>query len=375
MDIGNLINWPPTWSTLLLLPALFVGFTVHELAHALVAFILGDTSQVERKRLSFNPLRHVSWLGMVAFLLIGLGWAKPVWVDRTRLRIKNPNAGMFLVSIAGSAANLLTAVLVLVAMSVTVTVIWGLTGTSPFEILEFFMVEEAGLDAQGLVVAFTYYMMMVNLLLALFNMLPLPPLDGFHALLSLYNLFRTGFKPQPGLASAPWPAAAGLAPEETAQTPARIHFDIGLEYHQAGQLDEALARYRQAIAHDENYALAYYNQGLAYWAKGRLPLAASSFKVAMRSASDPIVQVQASLRLRELAQAEERTGLETKSVPPPLGKDTVIQTPEGTAPPLDPDVARRIWLKLGIGGTLLLIAALAMWVFVTAITLASIGQV
>jgi Zn-dependent protease len=373
--MGNLINWPPTWSTLLLLPALFVAFTVHELAHALVAFILGDTSQVERKRLSFNPLRHVSWLGMAAFMLIGLGWAKPVWVDRTRLRIKNPDAGMFLVSIAGSAANLLTAILVLVAMSVTVTLVWGLTGVSPVEILEFFMVEEAGLNAQGMVVAFTYHMMMVNLLLALFNMLPLPPLDGFQALLSLYNLFRTGFKSQPRPDDALPTVTATLAPEETEKTPARIHFDIGLEYHQEGQLDEALARYRQAIAHDENYALAYYNQGLAYWAKGRRPLATGSFKAAMRSASDPMVQVQASLRLRELAQAEEGVEWEARSAPPPLGSDTVIQTSEASLPPLDPGVARRVWLNLGIGGALLLIAALAMWVFVTAITLASVGQV
>ena len=63
----DLIHWPPSLSTLLLLPALFVGFTVHELAHALVAYLLGDTSQVEKKRLSFNPLRHVSWLGLVVF--------------------------------------------------------------------------------------------------------------------------------------------------------------------------------------------------------------------------------------------------------------------------------------------------------------------
>ena len=71
----NVFRWPPGWATLWLLPALFIGFTVHELAHALVAFLLGDTTQVERNRLSFNPLRHVSWVGMATFLLIGIGWA------------------------------------------------------------------------------------------------------------------------------------------------------------------------------------------------------------------------------------------------------------------------------------------------------------
>ena len=103
-------NWPPTWATLLYLPALFVGFTVHELAHALVAYLLGDTSQVERKRLSFNPLRHVSWVGMAVFLLVGFGWAKPIWVDPSRFAIKNRALGSFLVSIAGASANLLLAV-------------------------------------------------------------------------------------------------------------------------------------------------------------------------------------------------------------------------------------------------------------------------
>ena len=96
--MGDLLHWPPNWSTVLLLPALFVGFTVHELAHALVAYLLGDTSQVEGNRLSFNPLRHVSWVGMVVFLLFRFGWAKPVWMDASRFRIKNQAFGMFQVA-------------------------------------------------------------------------------------------------------------------------------------------------------------------------------------------------------------------------------------------------------------------------------------
>ena len=145
--MGNLVNWPPTWSTLLLLPALFVGFTVHELAHALVAFLLGDTTQVERKRLSFNPLRHVSWVGMIAFLLVGFGWAKPVWVDQNRLRIKNQEFGVFLVAIAGPAANILTALLVLFGMAATVTVVWTATGAAPFDVMQYLIYEQPGPDA------------------------------------------------------------------------------------------------------------------------------------------------------------------------------------------------------------------------------------
>ncbi|MFC2036831.1 site-2 protease family protein [Chloroflexota bacterium] len=378
--MGNLVNWPPSWSTLLLLPALFVGFTVHELGHALVAFMLGDTSQVERKRLTFNPLRHVSWLGLVAFLLIGFGWAKPVWVDQSRLRIRNRAFGMFLISIAGATANLLTAFLVLLGMTATVMVVWTFSGTSPTAVLEFLVASEPGPDAQGLVVAFTYYMMMVNLLLAFFNLLPLPPLDGFQALTSLFSLIRGVLKGGGEAGQVARPAPRATASEASSQSPAQIHFGIGLEYHQAGQLDEAIARYRQAITHDGGFALAYYNQGLAYWAKGRLSLATSSFKAALQSAQDPGVQTQASLRLRELAQSrseglaqEEREGEAVALiVPPPLESGEVGQVPQNVAPPLDPAVARRVWLRLGIGATGMLLFAFATWLFVTTVTLASV---
>lgn len=371
--MGNLVNWPPTWSTLLLVPALFVGFTVHELAHALVAFLLGDTSQVEHKRLSFNPLRHVSWLGMVAFLLIGLGWAKPVWVDQTRFQIRNRAFGMFLVSIAGATANLLTALLVLVGMMGTATIVWSLTGSSPIRVLQFMIATEPGPDAQGLVVAMTYYMVMVNLLLAFFNLLPLPPLDGFQALLSLFTLIRSALGGGVGDRLASPPPEAATADEPSTQSPARIHFDIGLGYHRAGQMDEAIARYRQAIAHDEGFALAYYNQGLAYWTKGRWSLAASAFRAALQASDDVAVRIQADLRLRELAEAEQGAAGEVGPVPPPLELGDAAEVAARAAPPLDPVAVRRVWLRLGMGAVAMFTLAIMIWLYVTAFMLASVG--
>lgn len=375
--MDNLFTWPPTFAALLLLPALFVGFTVHELAHALVAFLLGDTSQFERQRLSFNPLRHVSWLGMAAFLLVGLGWAKPVWVDQTRLRVKSPDLAMLLISLAGPAANLLLALLVLVAMTVTVTLVWGLSGVSPLEVLRFMVPEEPALDVQGLVAAFTYFMVMVNLLLAFFNLLPLPRLDGFQALVSLYNLVRSSLKPSIDREAAPLPAPPQSAedpqlPEEPLRSPAQIHFDIALDYHKKGEIDEAIARYRQATAHDEGFALAYYNEGLAYWEKGRHSLAASSFRAAIQTSRDPDLQMQAGLRLRELAHAEQEKDADVESVPPPLEPGQAPSATLGMAPPLDPAIARTLWLRLAIGGTLLLVSALMVWLWVTATTLAAV---
>jgi Zn-dependent protease/tetrahydromethanopterin S-methyltransferase subunit B len=371
--MGNLPNWPPSWTIVLLLPALFVGYTVHELAHALVAFLLGDTSQVEHNRLSFNPLRHVSWLGMAAFLLIKLGWAKPMWVDPSRFRIKNRAFGTLLVSIAGVSANLLTAVVVFLGMATTATVVWMLTGVSPVVVLESLAIPEPGLDAQGLVVALTSYMVMVNLSLAFVNLLPFPLSDGFHALMSVSSLIRSALKRGDKVESTTQPvgdtATNGAAP----LNPAQIHFGIGLTYHKAGQLDEAIARYRQAIAQDKSFAPAYYNQGLAYWTKGRLSLATSAFRAAMQSSSDAGVRIQADLRLRELAQAAQEPESEMGPAPPPLESWGTVEAVADVAQPLDPTVVRRVWLRLAIGGVLMLILAVMMWLYVTAVILASLG--
>ena len=373
--MDQFFNWPPRWSTLLLLPALFVAFTVHELAHALVAFLLGDTSQVERKRLSFNPLRHVSWLGMLAFLVVGLGWAKPVLVDHQRLRVRNRAFGLFLVSVAGATANFAAALLALAGMSVTVSMVWMTTGAEPLDILRFMMTSQPQLDLQGAVVALGYNMMMVNLLLGFFNLLPLPPLDGFQAVMSLFVMVREAFqrKGQAGRA----PALPGRQPrvegreveQDTDQSPAHIHFDIGLGYHREGKLDEAIARYRQAIAHDENLDLAYYNLGLAYWAKGRRPLAVSSFRAAARSSTEVGVRIQADLRLHELAGLEQAAEAEARPLPPPLELGHTPTPADDGAPPLDPAVARRVWLRLGLGAVLLLTLAVTMWLFVTGVTM------
>jgi Zn-dependent protease len=376
--MGDLVNWPPTWSTVLLLPALFVAFTVHELAHALVAYLLGDTSQVERKRLSFNPLRHVSWIGMIVFLLFRFGWAKPVWVDAARFRIKNRAFGFFLVSISGALANLLTGLLAFMGMSATVAIVWTVTGVSPVEVMQFLMVPEPGLDAQGLAVAFSYYMMIVNLLLAVFNLLPLPPLDGFQAVISLFAALRVAFGKGAPSASVSWPGVPKVAGEEAAGTlaersPAQIHFDIGLDYQKAGEWDEAIARYRQATAHDEQFSLAYYNLGLAYWAKGRASLAVSAFRAAVESGGDLSIRAQAELRLRELSRAEQDPEMELGPAPPPLEVEKVAAMDVDGFSPLDPAAVRQLWLGLGMGGAGLVLLAVGAWLYVTLVALSEAG--
>lgn len=369
------INWPPTWATVLLLPALLVGFTVHELAHAIVAYLLGDTSQVERRRLTFNPLRHVSWIGLLAFLLVGFGWAKPVWVDHARLRMRNRAFGTFLVSISGAAANLLLAVLVVAAVSVTVWVTWVYTGVPMFEVMQYLMVTSPELNAQGVAVALSSYMLMVNLVLAFFNLIPLPPLDGFQALVSLMLAIRTALAgKQAAERHAPQTGApGGQAGVRAARSPAGIHFDIGLEYHRAGEWDEAIARYRQATEHDADLALAYYNLGLAYWAKGRPSLAMSSFRGAVGSRGDPAVRLLAERQLERLAQAQSDPKKEIGPAPEPLALSEVVAPAVREPEPLDPAAARRLWMRLAAGGLLAGAVAVAAWAYVTVVTVMGVG--
>ena len=367
--MNQIFRWPPSWSTLLFIPALLIGFTVHELGHAVVAFMLGDTSQVERNRLTFNPVRHVSWLGMLAFLLVGLGWAKPVWVDQARFRIKNRAFGMFLVSISGAAANFLVAMVALLAMTVTAAVVWVVADASPVDVLPYMMAQDVGLDTHGLVVALTYYVMIANLLLAFFNLLPFPPLDGFHAVVSLYALVKNPATRNMAESDLPY-SAEGSKVEDSERSPAQIHFDIGLAYHRKGQVDEAIARYRQAIAHDQDFGIAYYNQGLAHWQKGRVPQAESAFRAAARTSDDVGVRLQADLQRKRLSQVDAGQDTEDAQIPPPLEPGIAASSVPDAPAPMDPLVARRVWLRLAVGGGLLLAAALAIWLAVTSLIVA-----
>lgn len=383
IGVDELILWPPTWATLLLVPALFVGFTVHELGHAIVAYLLGDTSQIERRRLTLNPLRHVSWIGLVVFLLFGFGWAKPVYVDPKRFRIENRAFGMFLVSVAGAAANLVTGVVALGGMLLTVIIVWSVGGASPQRVVEYLTLPGSGLDAQGIAAALSANMLTVNLVLAFFNLLPLPPLDGFQAVVSLVAAIRTvrGRESAPQLGSSVFRPAGqssrlaarrgtggGLEGDDVASmSPALIHFDIGLDYHRAGQLEEAIARYRQATDNDDRFGLAYYNLGLAYWDKGHTPQALSAFKAA-RSCPGNALQVQANQRMRELALAVQSPNVKPGAAPSPLAPQDVQPRDVDAFVPLDPAAVRRVRLSLGAGAVGMLLLAVAAWIYVTVVT-------
>lgn len=155
-------------TALALIPALVFAIVFHEVAHGFVAKLLGDPTASEQRRLSLNPLRHVDPIGTVVLpgmlALTGapvFGWAKPVPVNKWRLR--NPRFGMMAVAAAGPGSNL-----VLAAIGAVILGLIARTVTAP---------PEAALSV-GL--ASLQFFILVNIFLALFNLLPIPPFDGSH---------------------------------------------------------------------------------------------------------------------------------------------------------------------------------------------------
>lgn len=144
---------------------LLLGLTCHELAHGVVALALGDPTAKLAGRLTMNPLRHLDPMGAIAFLLANIGWAKPVPVNSSYF--KRPRQGMMLVALAGPGANFLLAALFAGAFHLLLPL--ALAHPELRSLLPpLLLISQAGV--------------VVNLMLAFFNLLPIPPLDGSNIL-------------------------------------------------------------------------------------------------------------------------------------------------------------------------------------------------
>lgn len=135
----------------------------HECAHGLVAYWLGDRTAKNAGRLTLNPLRHVDWIGLVMMAVAKVGWAKPVPVNPRNF--KNPKLGMAITAAAGPICNLLMAVVSLLLMSGIYYVSGFVTQPAWFEVLSY-------------VFCLFQYIAIISCGLVVFNLIPIPPLDG-----------------------------------------------------------------------------------------------------------------------------------------------------------------------------------------------------
>ena len=157
-------NWRALLTALQSLLGVLLCLTVHETCHGLAAYALGDPTAKGMHRLSFNPLHHIDWLGLASMLICGFGWAKPVPVDMRYF--KNPKAGMAATALAGPVSNFLLSLLALFLASL----LYRFAPATAFTVwlLSFLMVTAR-----------------LSVGLGLFNLVPIPPLDGSKVLFAL----------------------------------------------------------------------------------------------------------------------------------------------------------------------------------------------
>jgi len=163
--------WFPLEDFPFIIIVLIIAFSVHEFAHAYFAYKFGDDTAYKEGRVTLNPRVHLDVVGTILLIIAGFGWAKPVPVRASRF--KNPRVMSMIVSAAGPLSNLLIAFAGLVL---------------------FYFMNETGLlhaGSQGVysaLVHFFYYLILINLTLFVFNLIPLPPLDGYRIVSELLPL-------------------------------------------------------------------------------------------------------------------------------------------------------------------------------------------
>lgn len=167
----GLTSDPQGWilSKILIVPGIIIGLTFHEFAHAFVADRLGDDTPRLQGRVTLNPMAHIDWMGLAALFFVGFGWGQPVQINP--YNFKNRRRDEFLVSIAGVVMNLLLAVVFTFVVKILLVagISWstGGFGDSLWECL--------------------LYIIQINLVLMIFNLIPVPPLDGFNIIAQIFN--------------------------------------------------------------------------------------------------------------------------------------------------------------------------------------------
>lgn len=163
------LQFDGVWQTAVLVAASLLCITFHETCHGLAAYKLGDNTAKRMGRLSLNPLKHVDLMGLIMMALFRFGWAKPVPVDMRNF--KNPKAGMALTALAGPVSNVVLAYAAVVLCNFVM-----------------FLADRLGSTWLLLALAqFFVYVEIISAGLAVFNVFPIPPLDGSKVLFALLS--------------------------------------------------------------------------------------------------------------------------------------------------------------------------------------------
>ena len=157
---------------LLMLPGIIIGLSFHEFAHAWMSDKLGDPTPRRQGRVTINPMAHIDPIGFLALLLVGFGWGKPVQIDPGYY--KHRRRDEFLVGIAGVTMNLLIAVIFSLPARAIVKAFNG-AAASDFIYNIYLMI---------------FYIVSINIVLMIFNLIPCPPLDGWGILTQIFRLDR-----------------------------------------------------------------------------------------------------------------------------------------------------------------------------------------
>lgn len=152
------------------LPGIILGLTVHEFSHAYIAHRCGDNTAREQGRITLNPFKHIDLLGFMMLLIAGFGWAKPVQFNEQNL--KNPKRDVIKIAVAGPISNALIAIVLSVFFVIISYLASGNNSTGNRTVDEIFM-----------------YAIYINWGLFVFNLIPLPPLDGSHLLLNYFKKY------------------------------------------------------------------------------------------------------------------------------------------------------------------------------------------
>lgn len=163
-ELWNALDFGTLRDLLVRLVSVFLCLTIHETCHGLAAYALGDPTAKRMHRLSLNPLRHIDWFGLLMMVVAGFGWAKPVPVDSRYF--KKPKQGMALTALAGPVSNLLLALLLLF-------------GAKQIYLRASYSQLNQDIFSSLLTTA------LLSIGLGLFNLIPIPPLDGSKVLFAL----------------------------------------------------------------------------------------------------------------------------------------------------------------------------------------------